>query len=323
MRFAFTEDQLAFRDAVTELLEKECPPSEVRRAWENDTGRTEGCWAALGEMGVLGALAPESRGGLGLAEIDVVLLAEATGRSALPEPFVEHALVAAPIVPDLPGTVTAALGPGALVPYAASADAVLVEDDERLLLVARDALVVDSRPSVDHSRHVAVVDWDTGRGAVTEVGGPEVLALAFDRGALGTAAQLLGLAQALLDTTVEYVAERKQFGVPIGSQQAIKHKLADVRVGLEFARPLVARAANSLTRDEPGAPIDVSMAKARAGDVAALAARHALQCHGAIGYSFEHDLHLWMKRVWALVASFGDSAWHRERVARAILDRTT
>jgi alkylation response protein AidB-like acyl-CoA dehydrogenase len=323
VRFAFSEDQLAFRDAVTELLEKECPASEVRRAWENGNGRTDRAWAALGEMGVLGALAPESRGGLGLRAIDVVLLAEATGCAALPEPFVEHALVAAPIVPDLPGTVTAALGPATLVPYADSADAVLVEDDERLLLIDRAALIVEPRPSVDHSRHVAVVDWDTGRGAVTEVGGPEALARAFERGALGTAAQLLGLAQALLDTTVEYASERRQFGVPIGSQQAIKHKLADVRVGLEFARPLVARAANSLTHDEPGAAVDVSMAKARAGDVAALAARHALQCHGAIGYSFEHDLHLWMKRVWALVASWGDSAWHRERVARAILDRTT
>jgi alkylation response protein AidB-like acyl-CoA dehydrogenase len=323
VRFAFTEDQLAFRDAVTELLEKECPASEVRRAWESETGRADGCWAALGEMGVLGALAPESRGGLGLREIDVVVLAEATARAALPAPFVEHALVAAPIVPDLPGTVTAAIGPGALVPYADSADAVIVEDDERLLLVAREALVVEPRPSVDHSRHVALVDWDPGQGAVTEIGGPEVVARAFDRGALGTAAQLLGLAQALLDTTVEYATERKQFGVPIGSQQAIKHKLADVRVGLEFARPLVIRAANSLTHVEPRAPIDVSMAKARAGDVAALAARHALQCHGAIGYSFEHDLHLWMKRVWALVAAFGDRAWHRERVARAILDRTT
>jgi alkylation response protein AidB-like acyl-CoA dehydrogenase len=323
VRFAFTEDQLAFRDAVSELLEKECPPDVVRAAWQNGTGRSERAWAALGEMGVLGALAPEARGGLGLREIDVVLLAEATGRAALPEPFVEHALVAAPVVADLPATVTAALGPGALVPYADSADAVLVEDDERLLLVAREALVLEARPSVDHSRHVAVVDWDSSRGGVTEIGGPDALARAFDRGALGTAAQLLGLAQALLDTTVEYATERRQFGVPIGSQQAIKHKLADVRVGLEFARPLVARAASSLTHDEPGAPIDVSMAKARAGDVATLAARHALQCHGAIGYSYEHDLHLWMKRVWALVASWGDSAWHRERVARAILDRTT
>jgi alkylation response protein AidB-like acyl-CoA dehydrogenase len=270
-------------------------------------------------MGVLGALAPEAAGGLGLTELDVVLLLEASGRAALPEPLVEHLMVAAPIAPTSLRTVTAALGPSPLVPYASSADAVLVEDDERLLLVSRAALVAEPRPSVDHSRHVAAVDWDANAGEVTELGGPDAVAAAFDRGALGTAAQLLGLAAALLDTTVEYAAQRRQFGVPIGSQQAIKHKLADVRVGLEFARPLAYRAAYSLAEGDPAASVHVSMAKARAGDVAALAARHALQCHGAIGYSFEYDLQLWMKRAWALVVTWGDGAWHRERVARAIL----
>ena len=205
------------------------------------------------------------------------------------------------------------------MPYASSADAVLVEDDERLLLVSRAALVADPRPSVDHSRHVAAVDWDTSAGEVTEIGGPDAIAAAFDRGALGTAAELLGLAAALLEMTVDYAGERRQFGVPIGSQQAIKHKLADVRVGLEFARPLAYRAAYSLAEGDPAASVHVSMAKARAGDVATLAARHALQCHGAIGYSFEYDLQLWMKRAWALVVTWGDGAWHRERVARAIL----
>jgi alkylation response protein AidB-like acyl-CoA dehydrogenase len=268
---------------------------------------------------VLTAIAPEAAGGLGLTELDLVLLLEASGRSALPEPLIEHAMVAAPIVSTSFRTVTAALGPSPLVPYADAADAVLVEDDERLLLVSRAALVVEPRPSVDHSRRVAAVDWDANAGEVTEVGGPEALAQAFDRGALGTAAQLLGLAAALLDTTVEYVGQRRQFGVPIGSQQAIKHKLADVRVALEFARPLAYRAASSLAQTDPAASMHISMAKARAGDVAALAARHALQCHGAIGYSFEYDLQLWMKRAWALVVAWGDGAWHRERVARAIL----
>ena len=319
MRFAFTDDQLAFRDVVAELFEKECPPLVVRAAWENETGRTDRGWDALGEMGVLGALAPESSGGLGLSELDAVLLLEASGRAALPEPLVEHAMVAAPIIPAGLRTVTAALGPSALVPYVDSADAVLVEDDDRLLLVSRSALIVEPRPSVDRSRHVAVVDWDAGAGEVTEIGGANVVAAAFDRGALGTAAQLLGLTAALLDTTVEYVVQRQQFGAPIGSYQAIKHKLADVRVALEFARPLAYRAAYSLAHDDPEGSIHVSMAKARAGDAATLAATHALQCHGAIGYSFEYDLHLWMKRAWALVASWGDGAWHRERVARSIL----
>jgi alkylation response protein AidB-like acyl-CoA dehydrogenase len=95
--------------------------------------------------------------------------------------------------------------------------------------------------------------------------------------------------------------------------------LADVRVGLEFTRPLVHRAAWTLQEDEPDVGVAVSLAKAYASDAAAMAARTALQVHGAIGYTTEHDLHLWMKRVWALAASWGDAAWHRARIGAAIL----
>jgi alkylation response protein AidB-like acyl-CoA dehydrogenase len=182
-------------------------------------------------------------------------------------------------------------------------------------LVHRNRATIERRESVDASRRLgAVVERDADRVLVEDEHGA-----AFDRGALGTGAQLLGLAGALLTTTVEYACQRHQFGVPIGSFQAIKHKLADVRVALEFARPLVYRAAVSVAEGDPAAPVHVSMGKLRAGDAAALAARHALQCHGAIGYSFEHDLQLWIKRVWALNGAWGDAAWHRARVARAIL----
>lgn len=317
MRFAFTDEQIAFRDAVRDLLEKECPPGAVRDAWENTTGRSERAWDQLATMGVLGVLVPESSGGLGLTELDLVLLLEETGRAALPEPIVEHAMVAAPLVSDAPRTITAALGAAPFVPYADSADAVLVADDERLLLVPRDALALEPRGSVDRSRRLFAIEWPAD--AETEVGGPSELARAFDRGALGTAAQLIGLARHLLDTTVEYAKQRHQFGAPIGSFQAVKHHLSDVRLALEFAAPLVHRAAHSLAHRDPEADVHVSMAKAQASDTARLAARHALQCHGAIGYSYEHDLHLWMKRAWALAATWGDASWHRERVARAIL----
>jgi alkylation response protein AidB-like acyl-CoA dehydrogenase len=318
VRFAFTEDQLAFRDAVRDLLEKECAPSVVREAWTSADGRSGSAWRALGEMGVLGALVPESAGGLGLTVLDVVLIAEETGRAALPEPFVEHVLVGAPVVASssagvADGSVTIAAG-DPFVPYADSADLLLVGPGGAVV-VERAAALFDQQPSVDASRRLFAVRASESVRTLD----PEEHEAAFDRGALGTAAQLLGLAAWLLDTTVEYVSQRHQFGAPIGSYQAIKHKLADVRVALEFARPLAYRAANSVTTDDPEAAIHVSMAKARAGDTAALAARHALQCHGAIGYSFEHDLHLWIKRVWALGASWGDAAWHRERVARAIL----
>ena len=135
------------------------------------------------------------------------------------------------------------------------------------------------------------------------------------RHAVGSTVQCLSM----LDLTVEYAKARQQFGVPIGSFQAVKHHLADSRIAIEFARPLVYRAAWSITEGDPDASTHVSMAKALASEAATLTAGQALQCHGAIGYSYEYDLHLFMKRAWALAATWGDAAWHRARVGRAIL----
>ena len=321
MRFAFTDDQLALRDAVRDLLAKECPPSEVAEAWTNATGRTTRAWEALRAMGVLDALVPEADGGLGLTVLDLVLVCEEAGRVALPEPLVEHAVVAAPVVGAGRESLTALVGAMSFVAYADTADAVLVQDDDRLLLVPAPALVLEPEPSVDHARRVFTLDWSASDAAV-EVGASVACAEAIDRATLGRAAYLLGLAQHLLDATVEYASTRHQFGAPIGSFQAIKHKLADVRIALEFARPLVYRAASSIVVGDPAASVHVSMGAAQSIDAALCAARHALQCHGAIGYSYEHDLHHWMKRVWTLARAGGDASWHRERVARAILDRT-
>jgi alkylation response protein AidB-like acyl-CoA dehydrogenase len=319
VEFAFTDDQLAFRDAVRDLLAKECPPSVVRAAWTNDDGRSGAAWDALGAMGVLGALVPEAAGGLGLTELDVVLLAEEAGYAALPEPFVEHVLVGAPLVvtdhPEVTSGATTATAGDPLAPYARSADvAVLLAPDAQVAARAGSEYV--SEHSVDGSRRL-------GRLVATEDARPLTrleLSQAFWRGTLGYSAQLVGLARRMLDLTVGYVSERKQFGAPIGSFQAIKHHLADVRIAIEFAAPLVHRAAYSLAEGDPDAMLHGSMAKAQAADAAELSARAALQCHGAIGYSYEYDLHLWMKRAWALSRTWGDASWHRDRVARAILD---
>jgi len=117
----------------------------------------------------------------------------------------------------------------------------------------------------------------------------------------------------------EYAKERHQFGKPIGSFQAIKHKLADALLHLEFARPVVYRAADSLARATETQQRDVSMAKAYAADAATGAARAALQTLGAIGYTQEHDLHIWMKRAWSLSAAWGNAEHHRARVAHEVL----
>ncbi len=331
MDFSFSDDQLAFRDAVVDLLAKECPASVVRDAWDPaSSGRAPKAWHALTEMGVLGVLAPEAAGGLGLDDIDLVLLLEATGYACLPEPIVETAAVAVPLLAARGDERAAALVGGAsaalvhpLAPRAvwadsarvvvfASADGVGVAEHDR----DRDPLDLVAVTSVDGARRLFEVAPAPDAEADSD---SDAAARAFDRAANGTAAQLCGLAQRMIDMSVAYAKERRQFGVPIGSFQAVKHHLANARLALEFARPIVYRAAWTIATAAPDCGVAVSLAKASASDAASLAARVALQCHGAIGYTTEYDLHLFMKRTWALAATWGDAAWHRGRVQRAIL----
>ena len=136
-------------------------------------------------------------------------------------------------------------------------------------------------------------------------------ARAFEFGVLATAAQLVGAGQAMLDASVEYAKQRTQFGRIIGSYQAIKHKLADVYIAVELARPLVYGAALSLADDSADTARDVSAALVAAADAALLSARSSLQTHGAIGFTQEHDLSLLLLRVQALRSAWGDPTWHR------------
>ncbi|MGE3621686.1 MAG: acyl-CoA dehydrogenase family protein [Acidimicrobiia bacterium] len=314
MRFAWTDDQLSFRDAARDLLAKECDPAAVRAAWTAPAGALDrGVWAALEAMGVLAVLVPEADGGLGLDERFLVPVVEESGRAALAHPLVETALVGAPL--GLTGMVATDLG-GPLVPCAADAEVLLVHRDGVLRAHRPDEVVLEPVATVDGARRAARVE-PTGAGTLV-ADDPGVVALAFDRGALGVAAQLVGLCRAMLDLTVAYVVQRQQFGVPIGSFQAVKHHLADALLAVELAAPAVARAADSVARDVPERTRDVSMAKAMATDAADVTGRAALQCHGAIGYTVEHDLHLYLKRSWALARSWGDRSFHADRVADAI-----
>lgn len=316
MRFALSDDQAGFRDATRELLAKECPPAVVRSAWQAPEGELDrGVWDSLDAMGVLSLLVPEVDGGLGLDETFLVPILEECGRVALPHPIVETAMVAAPLLGAAAGMVSTDLG-GALLPCAADADRLLLRWGHTLAIVDRDAVAIAAVATVDGARRAGRVSHDSTGEPLSE--DPAAIELALDRGALGTAAMLVGLGQAMLELTVGYVSERHQFGKPIGSFQAVKHHLADAALALEFARPAVWRAAWSVAHDEPTRARDVSMAKAMASDAAELVGRHALQCHGAIGYTVEADLHLYLKRTWALARSWGASAHHTDRVADAL-----
>jgi alkylation response protein AidB-like acyl-CoA dehydrogenase len=327
MRFAFTDDQLALRDGVRDVLAKECSPAHLRDAWANETGRIPGLWATLSDLGVVSLLAPEDQGGLGLSMIDLILVLEETGRVALPEPIVETAAIAVPILASFAPDALASLlahGTSAAVtipeaPYAVWADtaATILDvgiDGVRVVPSAECTLV--AHPSVDGARRLFEVTLP-GAPVIADV---RASGLAFRAGVLGSAAQLLGLTDRMIEMTVDYAKERRQFGVAIGTFQAVKHHLANARLALEFARPLVYRAAVSITTNDPARSLHASMAKAAAGDAALTTARVALQVHGAIGYTTEYDLHLYMKRAWALAASWGDAAWHRAAIGKTVLD---
>jgi alkylation response protein AidB-like acyl-CoA dehydrogenase len=332
MRFALSDDQTALRDAVRELLVRECPPAVVRAGWPGAEAAPEqvaAVWAKLAEMGVLGAAVPEEAGGLGLGACDVVPLLEEAGRVALPLPLAETAFVAAPALAAAgdPGgllegivagktLVAAVLDGSGLIPFADGAGALLLGagPGEEIRLAEPEAAAPER--SIDGARALGRVagpaDGEPLALSATE------LAAAWDRGVLGAAAQLIGLSRTLLEMSTAYVQERRQFGVAIGTFQAVKHQLASALLALEFAAPAVLRAAWSLDRRAATSGRDAAMAKSLAGDAAERVAATALQVHGAIAYTTEYDLHLFAKRVWASARTWGDSEWQRARIAASL-----
>jgi len=302
-------------------------------------------------MGVVGLSVPESLGGLGLGMVDLVPLLEESGRVALPEPLVESTALTAPLLAELGGAdpavapwlspwlsgiargeVAAAVGgmppdpsPGPItVAGAAGADLfVLVGQGQggpEIHVVGSDRVDVTPVSSLDPTRRLGLVEWvptpDTRAAS-----GPEAaagMARTADRAAVATASQLLGLSDRMIGMAAEYARGRHQFGKPIGSFQAVKHMLAGAQVRLEFARPAVYAAAWSLDEGEPTASRAASTGKALASDAAIEAARVALQVHGAIGYTWECDLHLFLKRAWALAEAWGSASDHRQSVLASL-----
>lgn len=308
MRFAFTDDQKLFAEGLRDLLAKECTPALVRAAWDDGAGHDVALWNHLGEMGVFGLLVPESAGGLGGTEVDLVLLLEELGRAAVPGPVFETAAVVAPVLGDAATVATAALDGSPYVPHAHVASAVLVPSG----VVRTAGATLTAVDAIDGGRRLFTVEGPVEPLAYDE-------ALAFDRGALAAAAYLVGLSERMIDVAAEYARQREQYGRPIGVNQAVKHLLADALLKVEFAKPAVYRAAWSIAEREPTRARDVSMAKAFASDAAYRSSRSAMQVHGAIGYTWEADLQLWMKKAWALQRAWGDATFHRRRVAEAVL----
>lgn len=299
MRFELTAEQTGFARSLDDLLSR-ADSIGVNRAWsagDHEPGRR--LWSRLADLGVT-SLATEA------TPVEVCIAFEALGRYAVPGPWIESAAylpLALPAVDLSASWATVAISPH--LPFALDSDVVddtYVATDTGLHKAASQNRV----ESVDPSRRL----WEVAPGDPVEHGD---LAAAFDLAALATAAQLLGAGERVLSDSVIYVKQRSQFGRTIGSYQAIKHQLADVRIALDFARPLVYGAAV-----DP-APRSVSAAKIQCAEAANLAARAGLQVHGAIGYTEEYDLSRWLLRIRALRSTWGTCSFHRERLLNDLL----
>jgi alkylation response protein AidB-like acyl-CoA dehydrogenase len=318
VNFELNAQQRDFAASIDAALASADVPGAVRAWASGDPAPGRKVWARLAGLGVTALAVPERFDGLDAHPVDLVVALERLGRWCVPGPVAESVAVA-PILMEGDDR-CAALAAGELiatvafppqVPRATDADTagLVLRADYRGQVSEADA--GQQYRSVDPSRRLFDVS-PTGAAWDADV------ARAYEFGALAIAAQLVGAGQALLDAAVDYARQRTQFGRAIGSYQAIKHKLADVHIAVELARPLVYGAALSLGDHSRDTARDVSAAKAAASDAALLAARSALQTHGAIGFTAECDLSLWLLRVQALRPAWGDPAAHRRRVLEAL-----
>jgi alkylation response protein AidB-like acyl-CoA dehydrogenase len=312
MRFELTEEQAGFAQSLGDLLAK-ADTVAAARAWAaGDTGPGLAIWKRLADQGVSALVVPEDAGGLGGSLVDLAVAHEALGHHLAVGPWIESS---AYLATALSGDAIEAVAGGAVatvalpphVPFALDGDVA-----DHVYAGTADGLVAaevrEVHASVDTTRRLAEVRAVGDPIAVSSATG----AAAFDAAVLACAAQLLGCGERLLADSVAYARQRRQFGREIGSYQALKHQLADVRIGLDFARPLVLGAALG--------EVPASAAKVAAADAAYRASRVGLQVHGAIGYTAEFDLGLWITRVRALVTAWGTPAHHRAALLATITE---
>lgn len=315
MRFVPTDEHEALGEAIDEIVAG-CGGVDVARTWANgDTTAGRRLWSQLAELGLTGLRVSDDDGGMGGAPEDLVVAFERLGYHAAPGPYIESVAFLPHVVPS---DIRAQIAQGTIATTSAAPHAPWAVDAQisELIYAVGDAwwaeaTVVSEEESLSALRRLVVVE--PGERTSSD---SAAIASAHDEASLAAAAYLVGAGERLLDEAVSYAGVREQFGRPIGEYQSLKHQLADVRVALSFARPLVHGAAVTLS-DDTG-PRAVSAAKVAAGAAARRAARTALQVHGAIGYTAEHHLGLWITQVPALDTAWGTPATHRARIARAL-----
>ncbi len=332
MDFRLTEEQDMIAETLGASLSELCAPQDLRRMIGAGETFDPARWRVLADLGFCGVLLPEGAGGLGLTEVEFAVIAERCGAALLPEPLVESAGVALPLLADLDlpelaeAVAEMAGGEGHAVlfhpqmPLAAHAGsarlAIVAHGDGGIAVGWPEDMGLVAQPGADLL--LPLFSAAPGDGAVRVAASDatrRAVARAADRGALFAACQMAGIAQAAVDLAVAYAKERQQFGRPIGANQAIKHMLAEAQAGIEFLRPVIQGAAALAHRDDTLSRAHISHARLRAADAADRAARAAIQVHGAMGYSWEVNAHLHLKRGLVLASSWGGRDHHLDRIA--------
>jgi alkylation response protein AidB-like acyl-CoA dehydrogenase len=349
MRFELDYDQQAIQRTAKEFLSSRYPAEEVRRlAVEDERGFTDEQWRAIAELGWPALVVAEEDGGLGLGVVELAVLQEQLGYALAPTPLLSTVAAALAItaagddgqraewlptlaegerrgtVAPLPPADGIRLDAGAItatleaVPDAAGADLLVVPTGHESLAVVDlhgDGVRAEAAEGLDPTRRLSAITLE--RAPSTPLGAPDGAALARARDviAVAVAAESVGVAQRAMEMAVEHARDRRQFGRPIGVFQAVSHPCAQMLLEVEGARSAVMYAAWALDDAPDEAPLAAAMAKAYASDAGWRVPAAALQVLGGIGFTWEHDLHFWLKRGRANAAVAGDARSHRARVA--------
>lgn len=323
MDFRYSQDQQDLIDAAKSVFDGENTLERLRGLVPEKADSSEqkvdlqmplDLWRQFSELGLTGLMAPESDGGLAQPLVVMAGVAEAAGYVALPEPLIELAGIVVPLLSqtnDSQRTAKVVEGElsigliSPLLPYINAAgyhQEIFVTSEVGGQIVSKESLDVASRQSIDPLRKLLRGETDSQQNALADL-----------HGAVLSAAQLIGLSSRMVDMSVEYAKDRRQFGKAIGSFQAVKHQLATAYTQIEFTRPIIQLAALK-------GGVAVHNAKIAAIDAAILAAETAIQVHGGMGYTFEVDLHLFMKRAWAVSAEWGDKNYHMNKLEAYLLN---
>jgi alkylation response protein AidB-like acyl-CoA dehydrogenase len=352
MQFGLNESQQILQSNARKFFATECPMTEVRRA----DGRVEGAlWAKIADQGYTGIIFPEEYGGLGLGLVEFVLLMEEAGRALVPGPFLTTLIAGAfidaggsseqkqrllrPICEGRSRAGYASIEPNTtrdisrlemqggdmltgrkiFAPDAEGTDFLVVLCANGCYVVPAGARVrIQPVPHLDITRKMCAVEFDNAPAELLPEA--EGVRRAVDLARLALAAETVGGMQRVLDVSVEYAKTRKQFGNPIGKYQAVQHMCADSYLETESARSAVYYAAWALQENTSDAATAVSIAKMYAGDASRNVGNRGIQIHGGMGLTWENDIHLYYRRFKANETSFGDPTFHRERIARLVVD---